>query len=139
MRDPEQRARALAAARNAILATNRRDGTPQLTPNWFHWDGAVFRISTLAWTAKVRNIRRDPRVALCIDFPAGPDEGGGDYMVAYGRAELVEGERVRDETLPLLRKYLPEEEVLPWWERINRDGDRVVVVVHPERIVWRGD
>ncbi len=121
----------LRAGRNAVVATNRPWGGPQLSPVWFHWDGEVVRISTVTGTAKVRNIRRDPEVSVCVE------DGDDSYVTVYGLASLVEGDAVREETLILLRKYVSEDEALPMWERINRGGDRVVIVVRPERIVGR--
>lgn len=57
----------LAVDRNAVLATNGADGMPQLTPVWFlHEDGMLY-VSAQADTVKVRNLRRDPAIAVCID------------------------------------------------------------------------
>ena len=36
----------LAEPRNAVVAGTRDDGRPHATPNWFHWDGARFYVST---------------------------------------------------------------------------------------------
>src|SRR3990172_1690284 len=71
--------------RNAVVATIRKDGAPQLTPVWFEWDGRVFRFSITKDRAKYPNLRRDARIALCIDEDqASPRR----YAAAYGRAEL---------------------------------------------------
>ena len=59
---------------HAIVATIMPDGRPQLTPNWYLWDGERFWVSTLDWTVKVKNAKRDPRITLCIDGPEPPDE-----------------------------------------------------------------
>ena len=50
---------------NVIVATVRRDGAPQLTPNWFLWTGDVFWISTAAATVKTRNLRSATRGSCC--------------------------------------------------------------------------
>jgi len=128
-----RRAAFLRRMRTAVLATNRA-GAPQMTPNWYLWDGENFLISTPAWTVKVRNIRRDERVSLCI-----ADDESGDYVTVYGVATVVELPDAREPTLELLRKYREEQDVLPHWERINRDGDRVVILIKPERLAWRYD
>ena len=57
----------LAEPRNAMVAAIRKDGRPQMTPNWFLWDGTHFLISTTKDRAKYRMFRRDPRVQLAID------------------------------------------------------------------------
>jgi PPOX class probable F420-dependent enzyme len=57
----------LAEPRNVMVAGIRRDGTPQLSPNWFYWDGERFFISTTRSRAKYAIFRRDPRVELAVD------------------------------------------------------------------------
>ena len=49
------------------LATVRIDGSPHLAPIWFAVDGDSLVFMTNADTLKGRAIRRDPRVALCVD------------------------------------------------------------------------
>jgi PPOX class probable F420-dependent enzyme len=61
----------LAEPRNIIVAGIRRDGRPQLSPNWFYWDGERFYVSTTRDRAKYAVFRRDPRAQLLIDDPAG--------------------------------------------------------------------
>ena len=67
-----------------VLATLRRDGTPQLTTVWYRWDGEAFWISTNRARAKYRNIERDARVTVLVD--AAPRETS---VVAYGTAETM--------------------------------------------------
>ncbi len=115
---------------NAILATHRREAAPNLSPLWYLWTGDEFWVSTLTWTAKVKNLRRDQRLSLCIDDPI-----SGDYVTAYGTVQIVEDETVRQRTLALLRKYREEEDVLPHWERVKED--RVILALRPDSLVWR--
>jgi PPOX class probable F420-dependent enzyme len=115
---------------NAIVACHRREAAPNLAPLWYLWTGEEFWISTLTWTARVKNLRRDNRMSLCIDDPI-----SGEYVTAYGRAEIIEDDTVRERTLELIRKYRAEEDVLPHWERIA--GDRVILVLRPDELVWR--
>jgi PPOX class probable F420-dependent enzyme len=61
----------LAEPRNIIVAGIRRDGRPQLSPNWFYWDGERFYVSTTRDRAKYAIFRRDPRAQLLIDDPVG--------------------------------------------------------------------
>jgi PPOX class probable F420-dependent enzyme len=66
--------------REAVIATIRRDGTPQLSNVLYVADPAnrLVRISTKTDTVKVRHLRRDPRAALHIT---------GDDFWAYAVAE----------------------------------------------------
>ena len=49
------------------LATVRLDGSPHVAPVWFAVDGFALVFTTNEDTLKGRAIRRDPRVALCVD------------------------------------------------------------------------
>lgn len=129
---PERRA-FLDEMPHAILATNRQDAQPQVSPVWYLWSDGRIVISTDVTTAKVANIRRDPRVSVCIDDPQ-----TGRYVAVSGRAEVIEGDDVRGPTLELIRKYREEPDVLPHWERISSLKPRVLVVVEPHHFFWRG-
>jgi PPOX class probable F420-dependent enzyme len=122
----------LRRMRNAVLGTTGTGGAPHLAPVWFLWDGAAFVVSTVRSSVKVADIRRDPRAAICVD-----DQVAGDYLTAYGRAELVDDERVDGLTRPLLLKYLHPAEADARWERINAAGQRVVIALRPDRVSWR--
>lgn len=123
----------LRTEQHAIVATIQPDGTPQLTPNWYWWDGEVIWISTLDWTVKVRNLRRDPRITLCIES----GKRRGNYVQVFGTAEVIEGD-VRETTLDLIRKYEPiESDAQRHWESIK--PDRVLIAVRPRRMQWRYD
>ncbi len=122
----------LGRMRDAILATIRRDGSPQATPMWYHWDGQVMRMSSTETTRKTHNVRRDGRVSVCVDDPM-----SGTYVTLFGRAEIIEGdpERVRDESWPLLLRYFQEDEAHARWQRIA--PGRVVIRLRPDRAIWR--
>ncbi|GAA2602283.1 TIGR03618 family F420-dependent PPOX class oxidoreductase [Winogradskya consettensis] len=72
---------------HAILMTTRKDGRPQSSPNTCGVDteGRVV-ISTYPERAKVANIRRDPRVTVCILS----DDFGGEWVQLDGVAEVLD-------------------------------------------------
>src|SRR5262245_40630111 len=71
---------------NAVLATWRRDGRVQMSPVTVGLDGAGRAIiSSNETTYKVRNLRRDPRAALCIFVEA----FRGPWVQIEGTAEIV--------------------------------------------------
>jgi uncharacterized protein len=71
----------------AVLVTFRKDGTPVPTPVWFALrDDRLFVTSTDRRTAKVRRIRRDPRVRVFPSDPRGKPLG----PVVDGTARIVE-------------------------------------------------
>jgi PPOX class probable F420-dependent enzyme len=69
-----------------VLATLRRDGTPQLSPVACTVDdsGTVV-VSTREAAAKTRNVRRDPRAWLCVLS----DGFYGQFVQVEGAATVV--------------------------------------------------
>ena len=55
--------------------------------------------------------------------------------VISNTVQIIEDDTVREKTLELIRKYRVEEDVLPHWERIK--GDRVILALRPDEMVWR--
>jgi PPOX class probable F420-dependent enzyme len=123
----------LARGRNAIVATRRLTEGPQLSPNWYLWDGTRFLISTSDGTAKVANIRRDPHMSICIDDAA---SNGELYVTAYGIGEVITGQTARELSLAIIAKYQSPELVVPHWEGISSRNVRVVIAMAPTRWVW---
>jgi PPOX class probable F420-dependent enzyme len=76
----------LRAHHRAVLATLRRDGRPQLSPVLCACDekGRVL-ISTRETAVKTRNLRRDPRVSLCVMN----DGFFGGWVQVDGEAEII--------------------------------------------------
>lgn len=76
----------LRANHRAVMATYRSDGQVQLSPVLAAVDdtGRVL-ISTRETAMKVRNLRRNPRMALC----AFTDAFFGDWMQVEGEADIV--------------------------------------------------
>jgi PPOX class probable F420-dependent enzyme len=71
---------------HAVLATLRSDGTPQMSPVLVAVDDAGdVLVSTRETALKVRNLRRDPRLWLCVL----PDGFFGRWIQVEGRAEIV--------------------------------------------------
>jgi len=56
----------------AHLTTLMPDGSPQVTPVWFDYDGNHVIVNSAKGRVKDRNMRRDPRVAICIMDPQNP-------------------------------------------------------------------
>jgi PPOX class probable F420-dependent enzyme len=57
----------LSAPRTGKLATLRADGRPVVVPIWVAVDGDDIVFNAGETTAKVKSIRRDPRVSICFD------------------------------------------------------------------------
>jgi PPOX class probable F420-dependent enzyme len=72
---------------HAVLATRRRDGSVQMSPVTVALDaeGRV-AISSRRTTVKVKNLRRDPNVAICVF----PDTFYGRWLQIDGTATVVD-------------------------------------------------
>src|SRR5260370_40465006 len=98
----EQRMELNDAARNLIgkgadatLVTLNPDGSPQVSLVWVALqstpDGDELVTAHLAEHKKVRNVRKDPRVAVTIVAPGEPGEAMRPYLAITGTARIVEG------------------------------------------------
>ena len=82
---PEEINAFLAQPRTAQLVTLRASGTPHVAPVWFLWDNGRALVMADASAIKVRNIRRNPAVALCVCTPDHPYE----FVTIEGRADVA--------------------------------------------------
>ena len=83
---PEKSADLLAFDKKAFafLALVKQDGTPQVTPIWFDYDGTHIIINTARGRVKDKILKRHPIVALAIQDPANP------YRYIQIRGKVVE-------------------------------------------------
>ena len=121
----------LAPSPIAVMATINRNGTPQLTPNWYHYDGTVLTFVTTKERVKYLNLRRDPRISLCIY--AAPL--AADYVVIRGRATLSDQD-IWDQARAILQRYEEQAKVEQHLEQWKTQP-RVLVTVTPDRISTR--
>lgn len=70
MTEPEWRAFIMEGTRTGKIATVRADGRPHVVPIWFVLAGDEIIFTTDADTAKGEHLRRDSRVAICVDDQA---------------------------------------------------------------------
>jgi len=75
----------------AHLVTLNRDGSPQLTLVWVGLDGNDIVAGHLPENRKVKNIRRDSRVAISLQANTKSAMGLTEYAVLYGEARIEEG------------------------------------------------
>ncbi len=124
----------LQAPRHAVVATNRRDGPPQLSPVWYLYEAGRIYISVRVASAKYRNLRRDPRIGVCVDG-AHPDARA---VMIYGRAELIEADSPWREDMHwrITRRYFgSDEEARRFRDEAREWGPRALIVVTPEKTI----
>src|SRR5438309_1870360 len=98
---PEPLADMLERPLYAHLATVRPDGTPQVNPTWFRFDGEYLWLTTTSRRQKHRNWRAQPAVALSITDPARPSR----YLEIRGRVERIVADPEGAEFVRLAERY----------------------------------
>jgi PPOX class probable F420-dependent enzyme len=95
---------------NAVLATQRADGTPQMSPiNVAVDDDGFFVISSRETAYKVRNLRRTPKAWLCVL----PDGFYGQWVFIEGDVDI---QSLPDAMEPLVDYYRRLSGEHPDWE-----------------------
>lgn len=112
------------------IATTMADGSPQLTQTWVDTDGRHVLINSVQGYVKMRNIARDPRVAVTISAPDNPSR----YFQVRGRVVNVTTEGAVDHIELLAQKYLGT--AYPWYG--GRDQVRAMIVIEPEHVSSMG-
>jgi PPOX class probable F420-dependent enzyme len=115
----------LRANHRAVLATFRRDGRPQLSPVTCAVDdeGRVL-VSTREPAMKTRNLRRDPRVSLCVMN----DGFFGGWVGVEGDAEIITLPDAMDQLVDYYRRISGEH---PDWD------DYRAAMARDQRVILR--
>ena len=81
----------IASGAHARLVTLNPDGSPQVTVVWATLDGEDLLTTHLFESKKVRNIKKDSRVAVTFESNTRSSMGLKEYLVLYGRASIEAG------------------------------------------------
>jgi PPOX class probable F420-dependent enzyme len=84
-------AAAIDAGVHGHLVTVNPDGSPQVTGVWLGRDGDEVLVAHLGDGRKVRNVLRDPRVAISFELPGTSGPGLANYAVLHGAATVTDG------------------------------------------------
>ncbi len=125
-----EKARAyLREKRFAVLATLNKDGTPQLTTMWYLLeDDGTIMMNTRVGRLKGRNMRRDPRISICI-------EDGYRYLTIKGRVEMIDDPQISQRDIyRLSSRYHGEEKAKKQMETQFSKEQRVTLRLKPESI-----
>jgi len=117
--------------------TNPRTNQPHVTPVWYEWDGESLWISAFSSTRKVKEVRRNPKIAVLIDSVE--DNGPTRGVLMEGTAELITDPAVvSTRATSIYTRYLGPQGVLDkdpqsW----IYDPENTIIRLMPERIfVW---
>jgi PPOX class probable F420-dependent enzyme len=109
-----------------FLTTLMPDGSPQITEVWVDTDGKHVVVNTVRGHQKVRNIERDPRVALAVADPENPSR----YIAVRGRVLEVTENGAAEHIETLAQRYLGGP--YPWFG--GRDQVRLLVRIEAEKV-----
>ena len=114
----------------ASLGTLMPDGTPQITPVWFDYDGKNLIFNSARGRQKDLNVRRDPRVTMTIIDPENPYR----YIEVRGRVTDITQEGADKHIDKLAKKYLDKDKY-----PFAQPGEvRVLYTVRPEKVHGMG-
>jgi len=124
----------LQVPRFAIVGTNRVNGAPQLTPVWYLYENGRIYVSMSVNSAKYRNLRRDPRIGICISG-VHPDARA---VMIYGTVDLVpENTAVYEDVhWRLTRRYHDsDEEAQAFIDSLPTEREAALAVVTPDKVI----
>ncbi|MFF3488477.1 PPOX class F420-dependent oxidoreductase [Streptomyces sp. NPDC002701] len=109
-----------------FVTTLMPDGSPQITQTWVDTDGENILINTVTTHQKMRNIARDPRVAVGIADPAEPAR----YWAARGSVTSSTTQTAEEHIDKLARKYLGR----PYPQFGGRPQERVLLTIRVDNL-----
>jgi len=121
----------LERPRTAKLATVRADSRPHVAPIWYDLDGEIVVFTTWHTSVKGVNVRRDPRVSLCVDDDAPPYA----YVLIEGVANLSDDlAALRQWAVRIAGRYMGAELAESYGARNGVPGE-LLVRVTPTKII----
>ena len=123
----------LSTSRIAVVTANGESGYPQVTPNWFNWDGQRLSISTTKDRFKYKNFTRDPRVTVLIY----EEPMAVDYVQLRGEIEIQDDADIWGPTRAILGRYLRADKADDYIQKMKDTEERIVLWLKPDRIVHR--
>ena len=121
--------RFLSEALIADVVTLKKDGSPQITPVWYDFDGTSLYFSTTTDRAKARNIKRDNRIAVSVR-----NEEAHKVALFAGSANILDD---RDHVLArrIIARYTPADKVDEFLSTL--EANRVIIQLKPtSTISW---
>jgi PPOX class probable F420-dependent enzyme len=116
--------------RMCVMATINRDGMPQLTVMWYEVVGDIVVLNTIRGLLKERNLRRDPRMSICV-------EEGQRYVTLRGTAQIVEDRSLQEREVNHMAVRYRGPAGAHHWQQIA-DQDRLGIHMRIEQAQTRG-
>jgi PPOX class probable F420-dependent enzyme len=124
----------LEKARTGKLATVREDGRPHIAPIWIDLEDDTIVFTTGHDSVKATNIRRDPRVAICVD----DDQQPFAFVIIEGVAALTDNnEELRYWATRIAGRYMGKDLAEAYGKRNSVAGELLVKVTPEKIIAWK--
>ena len=131
MTKDEVRVFLLEGTRTGKLATVRKNGRSHVAPIWYDLDGDDLIFMTWHTSVKAKNLRRDPRVSICVDEESPPYS----FVIVEGNVTVTED---ADERLHWATKiggrYMGEDQAAVYGQRNGVEGE-LVIRVKPTKVI----
>ena len=114
----------------AHLATNMKDGSPQVSPVWVEREGDKIVVNSALGRLKDRNIRNDARVAVSATDPDNPYRA----IMIRGRVVEITQDGAEEHIDKLAKKYLG----VDTYPYRSPDEVRVKYFIEPIRVATMG-
>ena len=125
----------LAQPKIAHLVTMRPAGTPHVAPVWFLWDRGRAFVMADANAVKVRNVNRNPVVALSIATADRPLS----YVVLEGKAKIT-SENLDDVVERMCKLYDGPERGAEFAKELLGENRMVLLEIAIDRVMsWKDD
>jgi len=136
MTESEWRAFLRSPVRPATLATTRKDGRPHVAPVWYDVDDdGTILFNTGATTVKGHAVRRDGKVALCVQ----DDRPPFSFVLVEGDATWTDDlDQVRAGAARIGARYMGADRADEYGARNGVPGE-LLVRVTPTRVVAKAD
>lgn len=114
----------------ANLSTLMPDGRPQVTPVWFDFDGSHIIVNSARGRQKDKNMRKDPRVAVCLVDNENPYR----YAQIHGTVDEITEQGAAEQIDKLAKKYLGVDK----YPNTQAGEIRVTYKIRPEKVSGMG-
>jgi PPOX class probable F420-dependent enzyme len=108
-----------------FVTTIMPDGSPQITETWVDTDGDHVVVNTFEGSQKVRNVQRDPRIAVAVADP----ENFSRYFAVRGSVVEVTTDGAADHIEELSQRYLGTP-----YPAYGGDVTRVKLIIEPDKV-----
>ena len=123
---PEDLITLLRQPSTCFLATVMPDGSPQMTRTWADTDGEHVVINTVQNHQKVKNVERDPRVAVNVCDLSSPSR----YYAIRGQVVTITTAGAAEHIEALAQRYLGAP--YPWYG--GHDQVRVLLAISSDKV-----